>query len=184
MKEEIERGKGAETRAAAILVLRGILAGLIVPFAETLQTVCEAGRWFLYVILAAYLLFLLKGLYYAVRILGITKQVRITPDTVCDFQDATLQDVLRDDIAATVWAYEQAKKPNTKKLYWLSRSQRNAVIAIFLYVLFGVSVLIFREGLVTPSPPAMYSLAAVAAVAWVFLDRPAEAERFGVWRRS
>ena len=49
LREEQDRGKAAETRATAILAVLGILAGLIVPVATTIESVEETSRLFLYV---------------------------------------------------------------------------------------------------------------------------------------
>ena len=184
LREEQDRGKAAETRATAILAVLGILAGLIVPFTTTIESVMETGRLFLYVIYAASISFLLRGIYYAIRILGIAKQFRLTPDSVYDFQSATLEDVLRDDVAATIWLYEQANEPNTRKLFWLNRAQRNGVIAIFLYAFLGASLFVLREELMTSPPLTTYAAATLAVLAWLLVDRFAEARRFGIWRRS
>ena len=79
LREEQDRGKAAETRAVAVLAILGILAGFIVPFAATIESVVECSRPFLYVIFAAPILFFLRGICYAIRILGITKQFRPHP---------------------------------------------------------------------------------------------------------
>ena len=184
LREEQDRGKAAETRATAILAVLGILAGLIVPVATTIESVEETSRLFLYVIYAATILFLLKGIYYAIRILSIAKQFRLTPYSVYDFQSANLEDALRDDVAATIWSYEQAKDPNTRKLFWLNRVQRNGVIAIVLYAFLGVSLFVLREELMTSPPWTTYATASLTLFAWLLFDRFAEAERFGIWHRS
>ena len=183
-REEQDRGKAAETRATAVLAVLGILAGFAVPFVATIELVAKTSRPFLYVIWAASILFLLRGICYAIRILGIAKQFRLTPDSVYDFQSSNLEDVLRDDVAATIWSYEQAKEPNTRKLFWLNRAQRNVVVAIFLYVLLGVSLFVLREELMTLPLWTTYAAATLAVLAWLLFDRFAEAERFGIWRRS
>ena len=182
MREEQDRGKAAETRATAILAILGILAGLIVPFATTIASVVETNRSFLYFIIATSILFLLKGIYYAFRILGISKQYRLMPEYVYDFQSGTLEDVLRTDIAATMWSYERAKEPNTQKLFWLNRAQRNGVIAIFLYALFGLSLFVSREGLLALPPWTTCVSATFAVLALLISDKLAE--RFGIWRKS
>ena len=82
----------------------------------TIESVEETSRLFLYVIYAATVLFLLKGIYYAINILSITKQFRLTPYSVYDFQSTNLADVLRDDVAATIWSYEQAKRGGPHRL--------------------------------------------------------------------
>ena len=184
LRAEQDRGKTAETRATAVLAVLGILAVLMVPFIATIEPVTETSRPFLYVILAASISFLLRGIYYAIRTLGIAKQFRLTPYSVYDFQSANLKDVLRDDIAATIWSYEQAKNPNTRKLFWLNRAQRNGMVAIFLYPLLGASLIVLREGLMTPPLWTTYAAATLAVLAWLLFDRFAEAERFGIWRRS
>ena len=184
LREEQDRSKAAETRATAILAVLGILAGLIVPVATTIESVEEMSRLFLYVIYAATVLFLLKGIYYAINILSITKQFRLTPYSVYDFQSTNLADVLRDDVAATIWSYEQAKDPNTRKLFWLNRVQRNGVIAIVLYAFLGVSLFVLREELMTLPPWTTYATATLTLFALLLFDRIAEAERFGIWRRS
>ena len=183
LREEQDRGKAAETRAVAVLAFLGILASLIVPFAATIYTVVEGSRPLLYVLFATSILYLLRGIYYALRILGVIKQYRLTPDSVYDFQPANLVDVLRDDVAATIWLYDQVKEPNTRKLFWLDRAQRSGAMSIFFYVFFGVTLLALREGLVTSSVWTICGAAALGILGR-FLDRFAESERFGIWRRS
>ena len=184
LREEQDRGKAAETRAVAVFAFLGILASLIVPFAATIDTVVEGSRPLLYVTFATSILFLLRGIYYALRILGVIKQFRLTPDSVYDFQPANLVDVLRDDVAATIWLYEQVKDPNTRKLFWLDRVQRSGGMSVVSYMIFGGMLFALREGLVTPPLWTIYGAAGLAVFLWLFLDKFAESERFGIWRRS
>ena len=183
LREEQDRGKAAETRAVAVLAFLGILASLIVPFAATIYTVVEGNRPLLYVIFATSILYLLRGIYYALRILGVNKQYRLTPESVYDFQPAKLVDVLRDDLAATIWLYDQVKEPNTRKLFWLDRAQRSGAMSIFFYVFFGVTLLALREELVTSSVWIICG-AATLGILGRLLDWLVESGRFGIWRRS
>ena len=174
MKEEQERGRVSETRATAVIAILGIFAGLVIPFAITFESTVTNNHTFLYIIIGASVLFLLRGVYYVCRILGMSKQCRLTPDYIHQIQIGDIEDALRADIAGLIWLYEQAKQPNTQKLFWLDRAQRNGLLAIFLFVLFGISLFLSQRYSVLFPTCATYGLATVFVFAWLFLDRLVE----------
>ena len=96
---EAERGKAAENRATAMLAFLGILAGFVVPVIETVEKAQGDAKWTLLILFLASLLFIVKGLYYAVRVLGVSKVYRLEIGTVFDFQPLSREDALREEIA-------------------------------------------------------------------------------------
>lgn len=138
---ENERGKAAEARATAMLAILGILAGFIVPLIESIDGITGEIKWSLIATLFGSLLFLVKGLYYAVRILGVSKRHRLQIDSVFDFQPLSRADALREEIAGLVWECKQSTRPNTLHLFRLDRCQRSGFIAIILFMLFGILLL-------------------------------------------
>ena len=145
LADEKERSKTAETRAAAMLAVLGVIAGLVVPQAATLGAIDSGTGWFLLVGYIAPLLFLLRALVYAVRVLAPSIRCRNTPERLFAFQECSEQEALRAEIAAVVWEYRQGVQPTTDKLYWLYRCQRNGLVAIFLLAAFAVALVMERQ---------------------------------------
>lgn len=180
--QEAERGKAAENRATAMLAFLGILAGFIVPVIETLEKVQGDAKWALLILFLASLLFIVKGLYYAVRVLGVSKVYRLEIGTVFDFQPLSHEDALREEIAGLIWEYRNAIQPNTGKIFHLHRSQRNGLVAVVTFMLFGILLLGVRlDWLELPCWSAiLFGAAALAVLA--FGDRVFET--FGFWKRD
>ena len=141
---EVDRGKAAETRATAMLAVLGVFTGLIVPRIESLANIAGDSRWFLLVVFLSSLLFLVRGLVYAIKVLSVGKQYQATPETVYDFQKLSYEDVLREEITTLLWECRQATRPNTEKLFWLNRCQRSGFIAISLFLVFGTLLVPMR----------------------------------------
>ncbi|MBZ6380088.1 MULTISPECIES: hypothetical protein [Pacificimonas] len=178
---ENERGKAAEARATAMLAILGILAGFIVPLAQTISAADGGMRWSLIAALLSSLTFLVKGLYHALGVLSVAKQYRLTVDTVLDFQTLSRAEALREEIAGLVWECRQAIKPNSLKLFRLHRCQRSALTAILLFMLFGLLLLAAQQQWFV-SVGFAYAIA-ILALAALFLADPI-VERQGIWRRE
>lgn len=177
--QEAERGKAAEARATAMLAILGILAGFIVPLVESIEAADGDNKWSLLVLFLGSLLFLVKGLYNAVRVLGVSKIYRLEIETVFDFQPLSRPDALRDEIAGLIWEYRKAIQPNTEKLFRLHRCQRSGLFAIVFFMLFGVFLLATREDWLQLSVSTASCLAVVAAFLLVFADT--FFEQIGIW---
>tara|TARA_B100000614_G_C14518247_1_gene481512 strand:+ start:781 stop:1470 length:690 start_codon:yes stop_codon:yes gene_type:complete len=177
--QEAERGKAAEARATAMLAILGILAGFIVPLVGTIEAAKGDGKWTLLVLFLGSLLFLVKGLYNAVRVLGVSKMYRLEIDTVFDFQPLARSDALREEIAGLIWEYRKAVQPNTEKLFRLHRCQRSGLIAIIFFMLFGIFLLAAREKWLQVPLWAAGALGVLAALLLVFGDNIFE--RLGIW---
>lgn len=182
-KEEMERCKAAETRATAILATLVIFTGFTAPFMDIIQSESESTRPFFCLTFIAFLLFLVKGIYYAVKTLGVSMRYRLEPSTVYEFQSLKLNDCLRNHISEIIGVYEKAIQPNTNKLFWLNRSQRNCIIAVFFYVFFVVALFFLNEKLLIPiqscSIYILSFLSVVLFVAFLFSDKLFE--RFSIW---
>lgn len=179
LAQENERGRVAEVRATVMLAVLGVFAGLIIPRAEVFTKKTGDESWFLLVAFIASLFFLVKGIFYAIRVLGISKRYRSRPDSIYDFQTLSPADALREEIVAVIWEHEHATSPTTEKLFWLNRCQRNSVLAIFLFVLFGLAFIVAHKqwfGI-----PVCATLVLGAIVGSVFLVGDILAERFGLW---
>ena len=182
LKEEMGRGKAAETRATAILAGLVIFAGLTVPLVDKVKSANSAIFPFFCLTFIAFLLFLVKGIYYALKTLGVSVMYRLNPaGTVYGFQPLALKECLRGHISGIIWAYEKAIQPNTNKLFWLNRSQRNSMIAVFLYVLFIGELFFLSEKLLLLMPSYIFYIL-VALVAFVFFFGDKLFERFSsIW---
>ena len=145
LADERERGKTAETRAAAMLAVLGVVAGLVVPQAATLGTIDNGTNLFLLVGYVAPLPFVLRGLVYAVRVLSVSRRFRNTPELVFALQEHSQAEALRTEIAAVVWECRQTVQPTTAKLHWLYRCQLNGLAAFILLAIFAVAVVVGRQ---------------------------------------
>lgn len=147
LAHENERGKAAESRATVMLAVLGIITGLIIPEARTFTStdLADGEYWFLLAAFVSCLLFLLRGLYYAIKVMGISKRHQILPDTIYDFQGLSPKDALREEVAAVFLSYHYVVQPNTEKLFFLHRCQRNGVLAICYMVFFGLAFIAVHE---------------------------------------
>lgn len=179
--QEAERGKAAENRGTAMLAFLGILAGFIVPVIETVGKGQGDDKWALLILFLATLLFIVKGLYYAVRVLGVSTVYRLKIDTVFDFQTLSREDALRDEIAGLIWECRKAIEPNTVKLFHLHRSQRNGLAAVVTFIMFGILLLGARFNWVHLPCWSAIPLGAVALAVLAFGDQMFEF--FGIWKR-
>ena len=178
LADERDRGKAAETRAAATLAVLGLIAGLVVPQAQTLGVIDNDTGWFLLVGYIAPLVFLVRGLLCAVRVLAVSKRYRNTPELVFALPEYSYKDALREEIAAVIWEYRHAVQPTTAKLYWLDRCQRSGVIAIVLLAVFAVAVIVSHQEWFEISRGVTVAFAVLVAI--VFAGELL-ATRGGIW---
>lgn len=178
LADERDRGKAAETRAAATLAVLGVIAGLVVPQAQTLGAIDNDSGWFLVVGYIAPLAFLVWGLICALRVLAVSKRYRNKPERVFAFPEYSYKDALREEIAAIIWEYRHTVEPTTNKLYWLDRCQRSGVKAIILLAGFAVAVIVVHQEWF--EIPCCMTVAFAVLVSIVFA-RELLAARGGIW---
>ena len=180
---EKERGSRGETRATAMLAILGVIAGLTMPQANAvaMSTGNRDGKLFLLISFVACLLFLVRGLFYAMRVIGVARRYQIEPDgMIYSFQELSPVDAMRKEVAAVLWTYLQSIQPNTAKLFWLHRCQRNGVVAVVLLVLFGLAVIVTSNQWFEPSLCTSVVVSVVTAILFFVIDPLAE--RYGrIW---
>ncbi len=182
LEGEIERGKAAETRATAILAGLVIFAGFTVPLVDTVKSANSVNFPFFCLTSIAFLLFLVKGIYYSIKTLGVVLRPRLEPDIIYEFHSSTFEDCLRNHISEIIWVYKKSIQPNTNKLFWLDRSQRNCIIAISLYVVFVAEFFFLPEKFLTILPSyTIYILSAVVLFVFIFGDKLLERS---FWHKS
>ena len=181
LADERDRSKTAETRAAAMLAVLGVIAGLVVPQAATLGGAVDMGtNLFLLVGYIAPLLFILRGLVYAVRVLSVSRRFRNTPELLFALQEHSQPEALRVEIAAVVWEYRQTVQPTTTKLHWLYRCQLNGLAALILLAIFAVAVVVGRQEWFEMPPCVTLVFGVLVAV--VFASEGLVAQR-GIWSK-
>ena len=183
IKGEIERGKAAETRTAAIFAGLVVSAGLAVSLAEAFQLPQGETPSFLLGVFFVFFLCLITGSYYALRILGVTKQYRLIPDTVYDFYCSGLRDVLREHIAGIIWEYEQTVQATSRKLYWLNLLQLNGMGVVLCFSLAAFFAL-FENTIILQFwivKYGLYALIIAIFIIWLFAKKLIKCKRFGIW---
>ena len=174
-QREYDRGRMAEARATATLAILGVLVGLLIPQGGSLPDSGDASFSFLAASYVIPLLFLLAGIVYAIKGLGVIQGLRVEVDTVFDFQPQTSMEALRSEVTAVVWECKHAVQPNTARLWYLERCQRNGLLAVLSLAVFGIALLV-TEKLAVEIPSwvgAVYLVAAVLALVFErkFLQR-------------
>lgn len=183
LARERERGSRAETRATAMLATLGVISGLVISQADTVATKSGNGdeQWFLMVSFATCFLFLVKGLFYAMKVIGIERGYQIIPDEMTyGFQGLSPVEALRKEIAGVLWTYRKAIQPTTDKLFWLNRCQRSVVVAVLLLVFFGMAVIVTRNDWFEPSLGAAVVMGVIIAILFFVVD-PAVERLGGMW---
>ena len=176
---ENERGKIAESRATAMLALLGILAGFIVPLAESISNTDSDSRRILFFVFSASLIFLVKGIYYAVRVLSVSIKYRLVIEAVYDFQPLSKVEALREEIAGVIWECEKATQPNTKKLFHLNRCQRSGITSIILFITFGILLISLESGTLKIPEYLFYIICLMLTIILFFTDTILE--HIGIW---
>ena len=180
--QENERGKAAETRATVMLGILGVIATLVIPSAKDLTRDTEPTneQWFLLVCFVSCLLFLTKGLYYAIRTISISKGYRVQPSMVFDLQNGSHVEAVRAEISGIIWEYDQSIQYNNGKLFWLQRCQRSSCVSILILVLFDLgSIETFRHW-IDISTCIPLGLSALFIILFFFLDLVSE-RMGGIW---
>ena len=143
IKEDKEREKAVEMRAIATFTGLVIFAGFGIPFIKPTEGFEKPLT--LSLMYAGFLLFLLKAIYYTFKVLRNTQRFAIKPSTVYEFQSATLNDFLRDNITEKIWIYGQEKNVINKKMSYMNRLQLNGIIAVAFYVCFVLISIFWRK---------------------------------------
>lgn len=185
MKEEEDRGKAFETKAVGILAILGILTGLVIPVTARFDLSGKGISPLLFVIFLIFVLFLIKAVWYAIKVVWISKAsktYRFTPKAIYKFQNIGMLQIKRNIISHRIFMYDKIVKRNTEKALYLQRSHRNSAISIAICLVFG-SALLFDTSmlpscLVLPSLPSWFvspyficTLLSVTILVCLFLDR-------------
>lgn len=133
-----ERSTHAESRATAMLTVSGILAGFIVFFVEVLNNENVKSNFIVTACYIVSVLLLIKAVLFAVRVFWVQKGYELTPDLIYDLQTKTDIQALKEELKWKIWEYYEILPLTSTKLFWLSRSQRNTVMAIITLMILGL----------------------------------------------
>jgi len=141
LETEEKRRNLAENRATAMLGIIGVFAGLIFRFRRSIQGTGDLN-YFLLIFYLASIAFLLKAGYYGIRVLWPDKVNRLNSTLVYDMtEEDELFLSLKKEIAWKIWEYKEQINPNSQKLFFLHRCQRNTLTSIFMFIIFSIAVL-------------------------------------------
>jgi hypothetical protein len=176
-----DRAKVAETRATAMLVVSGILAGFVVNFGKALHGVEYTETLLLSAFYFSSIFLLIKAIFYGVKVLWVLKGYELNPDLAFDLQGRSGIDSLREELTWKIWEYWQILPLTNEKLFWLNRSQRNTVSAIITFMFLGGILFIqMKCGIHLPSIVTV-SITVILTALVLFID--VLMERFGkLWR--
>ena len=144
MKEEEDRGKTFETKAGGILAILGILTGLVIPVTARFDLSGKGISPLLFVIFLMFVLFLIKAVWYAIKVVRISKAsktYRFTPNAIYQFQNIDMLQIKRNIISRRISMYDKIVERNTEKALYLQRSHRNAAISVAICLVFGSALL-------------------------------------------
>ena len=178
-----DRAKIAETRATAMLVVSGILAGFVVHFGETLQNENISETILFAALYLASILLLIKATYYSIKVLWVLKGNELNPDLAFDLQAKSGNEALREELTWKIWEYYEILPLTNEKLFWLNRSQRNTVSAIISFMFLGI-IMFIRVKFNTEFPWLLRAII-ILALAFLVLFIDVTMERFGgVWHKQ
>jgi hypothetical protein len=141
---ERERGESADRRVGIVLVVDGVLAGALSLLGQTLASTGTQGLNFLTVVLLGVAGgFIAKALFFSLRSIEVRKPRRLTHDLAEEMQHDEILEAIRTEIAWKRWEIEVSVPFNTRKLFWLSRSQRNTIAAMMTILVLSM-VLMFQ----------------------------------------
>ena len=177
-----ERAKMAETRATAMLVVVGILAGFVVHFGKTLDSIKVSDSILFAALYLAAIFFIIKSIYYSIKTLWVLKGNELNADLIFELQDCSEVEAHREELTWKIWEYWKVIPVANEKLFWLNRSQRNTVAALLTYMFLGM-MLFLKIKLSISIYWVVTCLAIIMLVALVlFIDTAME--RFGnVWNK-
>lgn len=183
VERERQRGESAERRVGIVLVVVGVLAASLGILGERLVGRDSTALNFLSASLIVMSgAFVAKALYYSLRSLDVKQPNRLTHELAETIQLETLFLALRTEIAWKRWEIDESIDFNTQKLFWLARSQRNAIGAIFSFLALGFA-LTFQTLL--PNVATILVGASVEVVGvflLIGLDLLAERRSFWYWK--
>ena len=176
MKEEEDRGKTFETKASGILAILGILTGLVAPVTARFYLSDKEISPLFFVIFFVFLLFLVKAVWYAIKVVRVSKAsktYRFTPEAVYKFQYLDILQIKRNIVSRRISMHKKMVQRNTEKALYLQRAHRNSAISIAVYLIFGAAFLFDINSLSSwfVSPCYMYVLYSAILVICLFLDR-------------
>lgn len=178
-----DRAKIAETRATAMLVVSGILAGFVVHFGKTLQNQNISEPILFAALYLSSILLLIKATYYSIKALWVLKGNELNPDLAFDLQGKLGYEALREELTWKIWEYYEILPLTNEKLFWLNRSQRNTVSAIISFMFLG-TIMFIRVKFNTELPWLLTAII-ILALAFLVLFVDISMERFGgVWHKQ
>ncbi|NQU52496.1 MAG: hypothetical protein HQ522_08145 [Bacteroidetes bacterium] len=133
-----ERSKQAESRATSMLTVSGILAGFVVYFAEILNGEKAIENIIVITCYFISILFLIKAVYFAVRVFWVQKGNELTPELIFKLQKKNEVKALKEELKWKIWEYYEILPLTNIKLFRLNRSQRNTVLAIITFMFLGI----------------------------------------------
>ena len=178
-----ERAKLAETRATAMLVVSGLLAGFVVNFGKAIYNLKNPDFLLFFILYLSSIFLFVKAIFYAVRVLGVLRGYELSPDLAFDLQEKSEIDALREELIWKIWEYWEILPLTTKKLFLLNRSQRNTISAIIILMFLGGTYLIkIQFGLHVPTGVTVLIIIIMLFLV-IFFD--VTMERFGkVWHKQ
>jgi len=172
-----ERTKLAEARATTMMVVGGILAGFLVHFGNTIDKLEIADSILVIALFLAAILLNIKTIYYSIRTLWVVQVYELNADLVFDLQEKSEQDALKEELTGKIWEYWMMIHIPTKKLFWLNRSQRNAVAAIITYSMLGMILFLKTKVDISFSQTISTIAASALGLLIIFIDKAME--RYG-----
>ena len=181
LTSEHERGKAAENRATVMLGIIGAFAVFLFNFIKGIISDYEAVPALVIIVCVITIAFLIKSGYYAIIAIRPLQTYTLTPSLVVDIQNKLYDEALRYEIKWKIWEYNHLLKPNTTRLFWLHRCQRNFFNAVLVFVILGCSLFFEVDTLFRISYFYLIKFIAVA-IFWFFFG-DILIEKRGLWKK-
>lgn len=176
------RAERAETRAAVIIGVTGILAGLVLDYAGRLRDPNVDGWWILGGLLLAILILLLKAILHCLRAFDALRGLELSPEAGLEISGMTKREAERAELAGRIWEYYHLLRVSNARLYYSQRGQKNLVLAIVVWSVTAIGARVLSlEGVRIPTRWEIAS--AVVAVAFALVADRASERLAGLWKR-
>jgi hypothetical protein len=176
-----DRGDRAEARASITLGAAGVVAGLVVGTFGLLRGY-EGIWWAAAGTSLATVIFLVKAAHHSLRALDARQAYELSPEAGLELAKMPPDEAGRFELAARTWECLQLVPVINERLYYAQRGQRNLAFAVIMWFVAGALGFMTNHGLPQITGWIQVTVAAVAVLLSLVLDK-ADERWTGLWRR-
>lgn len=180
LENENARASIPDSRLGFVLTMIGLITASIYFLLRDTDLTDENGIIrVVSCLFAGTILCVLKALYYSSRTISIGQAYVLDETLVYDICRRGGADAIRYSIASKLWVLQRLRQPNTKRIFFFSRAQKNVVISLAVLLLSIVVALVQGRVTYEVATSLRYTVYALILGTVMFLD--SILDRFSFW---